>query len=114
MRRVRLPKCPDTSDRMSAHFGGGGASDSRGHRRGPAGAKSDSPCTGRRTSRLRDRTFRPLSASVLDFERRGHVVRSAEDDGRTHEIEATTRDGRRIEAIVEAATVEVLSERADD
>ncbi|WP_170295297.1 PepSY domain-containing protein [Paracoccus aestuariivivens] len=59
-------------------------------------------------------TIRPLSASVNDFERRGYIVRSAEDDGRTHEIEAITPDGRRIEAVVEAATGEVLTERADD
>ncbi|MDR5654187.1 PepSY domain-containing protein [Ruixingdingia sedimenti] len=57
---------------------------------------------------------RPLSATVLDFESRGYVVRSAEDDGRTHDIEAITPQGARIEAIVEAATGEVLSERADD
>ena len=58
--------------------------------------------------------IRPLSASVSDFERRGYVVRSAEDDGRTHEIEAITPDGRRIEALVEAASGEVLTERNDD
>lgn len=57
---------------------------------------------------------RPLSATVLDFESRGYVVRSAEDDGRTHEVEAISPQGARIEAIVEAATGEVLSERADD
>lgn len=59
-------------------------------------------------------TIRPLSASVGDFEKRGYVVRSAEDDGRTHEIEAIAPDGRRIEAVVEAATGEVLVERPDD
>ncbi len=59
-------------------------------------------------------TIRRLSETVLAFETRGYVVRSAEDDGRTHEIEAITPDGRRIEAQVEAATGEVLTERADD
>ncbi|MBD9527754.1 PepSY domain-containing protein [Paracoccus sp. PAR01] len=58
--------------------------------------------------------IRPLSASVTDFERRGYIVRSAEDDGRTHEIEAIAPDGRRIEAVIEAATGEVLTERPDD
>lgn len=58
--------------------------------------------------------LRPLSATVLAFEARGYVVRSAEDDGRTHEIEAITPDGRRIEALVEAASGEVLTERNDD
>lgn len=57
---------------------------------------------------------RALSATVLDFEQRGYIVRSAEDDGRTHEVEAISPDGRRIEAIVEAATGEVLNERPDD
>lgn len=57
---------------------------------------------------------RPLSRTVLDFEGRGYLVRSVEDDGRTHDVEAITPDGRRIEALVDAATGEVLSERADD
>lgn len=57
---------------------------------------------------------RPLSETVRAFEQRGYDVRSAEDDGRTHEIEAVTPDGRRIEAEVEAATGEVLREYADN
>lgn len=57
---------------------------------------------------------RPLSRTVLDFEARGYVVRGADDDGRTHDVEAVTPDGRRIEALVDAATGEVLSERPDD
>lgn len=56
---------------------------------------------------------RALSETVLSFEQRGYVVRNAEDEGRTHEIEAITPDGRRIEALVEAATGEVLTERPD-
>jgi hypothetical protein len=63
---------------------------------------------------LPSRSVRRLSKTVIAFEQRGYVVRSAEDDGRTHEIEAITPDGRRIEAVVEAATGEVLIERADD
>lgn len=57
---------------------------------------------------------RPLSETVLSFEERGYVVTSAEDDGRTHEIEAVTPDNKRIEAVVEAATGEVLEERPDN
>lgn len=57
---------------------------------------------------------RPLSETVLSFEQRGYVVTSAEDDGRTHEIEAITPDGKRIDAVVEAATGEVLDERPDN
>lgn len=58
--------------------------------------------------------IRPLSETVLAFEARGYVVRSAEDDGRTHEIEAINPNGLRIEALVEAASGEVLTERNDD
>ncbi|MFE3838512.1 PepSY domain-containing protein [Pseudogemmobacter sonorensis] len=58
--------------------------------------------------------IRPLSETVRAFEARGYIVRSAEDDGRTHEIEAIAPDGRRIEAVVEAASGEVLTERNDD
>lgn len=57
---------------------------------------------------------RPLSETLRAFEQRGYDVRSAEDDGRTHEIEAVAPDGRRIEALVEAATGEVLAEQPDD
>ncbi|MFV0408262.1 MAG: PepSY domain-containing protein [Paracoccus sp. (in: a-proteobacteria)] len=57
---------------------------------------------------------RPLSETVISFEQRGYDIRSAENDGRSHEIEAITPDGRRIEAIVDAATGEVLSEHPDD
>lgn len=56
---------------------------------------------------------RALSETVLAFEARGYVVRDAEDNGRTHEIEAIAPDGRRIEALVEAASGEVLTERVD-
>lgn len=56
----------------------------------------------------------PLSTSVRAFEARGYVVRSAENNGQTHEIEATAPNGRRIEAIVEAATGKVLSEQPDN
>ncbi|MDP0927745.1 PepSY domain-containing protein [Paracoccus onubensis] len=58
--------------------------------------------------------LRPLSETVLSFEKRGYVVTSAEDDGRTHEIEAIAPDNRRIEAVIEAATGEVLEERPDN
>lgn len=57
---------------------------------------------------------RPLSQTVISFEQRGYDVRSAENDGRSHEVEAITPDGQRIEAIVDAATGEVLSEHPDD
>lgn len=57
---------------------------------------------------------RPLSETVMSFEQRGYDVRSAEDDGRSHEVEAVSPDGRRIEAIVDAVTGEVLSEHPDD
>lgn len=57
---------------------------------------------------------RPLSETVISFEQRGYDVRSAENDGRSHEIEAISPDGRRIEAIVDAATGEVLSEHPED
>lgn len=66
------------------------------------------------TGAAAQQTHRPLSRTVLDFEGRGYAVRSAEDDGRTHDVEAVAPDGRRIEALVDAATGEVLSERADD
>lgn len=56
----------------------------------------------------------PLSTTVRSFEQRGYDVRSAEDDGRTHEVEAVTPQGQRIEAVVDAATGEVLSEHPDD
>lgn len=60
------------------------------------------------------KSLRPLSQTVQSFEARNYIVRSAEDDGRTHEVEAITPDGRRIEALVDALTGEVLTERADD
>lgn len=63
---------------------------------------------------LSDPAPRPLSDTLRAFEQRGYDVRSAEDDGRTHEIEAITSDGRRIEALVDAATGEVLAEHPDD
>ena len=74
----------------------------------PAAAQSSAP------SSLPGKPVRPLSETVRAFEQRGYVVRSAEDDGRMHEIEAITPDGRRIEAMVEAASGEVLIERPDD
>ncbi|NPD16823.1 PepSY domain-containing protein [Xinfangfangia sp. D13-10-4-6] len=66
------------------------------------------------SANAQQKPIRPLSETVLAFEARGYVVRSAEDDGRTHEIEAINPQGRRIEALVEAATGEVLTERNDD
>ena len=75
----------------------------------PAAAQTSAPAAS-----SPGKPVRPLSESVRAFEQRGYVVRSAEDDGRTHEVEAITPDGRRIEAIVEAATGEVLIERPDD
>lgn len=56
----------------------------------------------------------PLSNTVLSFEQRGYVVKSAEDEGRTHEIEAVAPDGSRVEAVIEASSGEVLKERPDN
>lgn len=63
---------------------------------------------------LADPSTRPLSETLRSFEQRGYDVRSAEEDGRTYEIEAIAPDGRHIEALVEAATGEVLAEHPDD
>lgn len=63
---------------------------------------------------LAESSPRPLLETLRSFEQRGYDVRSAENDGRTYEIEAIAPDGRRIEALVEAATGEVLAEHPDD
>ena len=65
-------------------------------------------------SALVDPSPRPLSETLRSFEQRGYDVRSAENDGRTYEIEAIAPDGRRIEALVEAAIGEVLAEHPDE
>lgn len=63
---------------------------------------------------LAESSPRPLLETLRSFEQRGYDMRSAEDHGRTYEIEAIAPDGHRIETLVEAANGEVLAEHPDD
>ncbi len=55
-----------------------------------------------------------LTAAISKIEAKGYKVHDIEREGSWLEIDATTRDGVRVELIVDAATAGVLRESADD
>ncbi len=70
--------------------------------------------TGLVASAATARTPLTLTAAISAVEAKGYTVHEIDSEGSRFEVEATTRDGARVELIVDAATAEILRAGVDD